>query len=113
MKPLIQKKYLKLYEENAITREYNLLFKYPEKEFSLSDIAREAGVAKANLGKILDELFKLEYNTINLKELSVFEEYIHRNIQIHLFNRENINSNLFSNLVNGIILYGFLEVNNE
>ncbi|MBS3167159.1 nucleotidyltransferase domain-containing protein [Candidatus Woesearchaeota archaeon] len=193
MKPLIQKKYLKLYEENAITRVYNLLFKYPEKEFSLSDIAREAGVAKANLGKILDELFKLEiitieklskiwrvkanlqnwnyiknkivynlnfiynsglveflgahfnnpksiilfgsfrkgedistsdidiaietedteYNTINLKELSVFEEYIHRNIQIHLFNRENINSNLFSNLVNGIILYGFLEVNNE
>ena len=64
MKPLIQKKYLKLYEENAITRVYNLLFKYPEKEFSLSDIAREAGVAKANLGKILDELFKLEIITI-------------------------------------------------
>ncbi|MDI6720961.1 MAG: nucleotidyltransferase domain-containing protein [Candidatus Aenigmarchaeota archaeon] len=37
-----------------------VFFRFPEKEFSLSDLAREAGVAKANIGRILDELEKTE-----------------------------------------------------
>ncbi len=37
-----------------------VVFQFPEKEFSLSDLAKEAGVAKANIGKILDELEKAE-----------------------------------------------------
>ncbi len=189
-KPIVHKKYLKLFDENAKKKVIEVLFKYPEKEFSLSDLAREAGVAKANIGGILNEfqeaglitieklskiwrikansqnwLFmrsKIVYNlgfiyksglveflvdyfknpksivlfgsfrkgedisnsdidiaiesdepefkTIGLRELSEFEKIIGRRIQLHLFNRKNIDINLFNNIANGIVLWGFLEV---
>ena len=68
MKPIVHKKYLKLYEETAKNKILEVLFKYPEKEFSLSDLAREAGVSKANIGKILEEF--QEANMINIEKLS-------------------------------------------
>ena len=43
-----------LYDETARLRILAVLFKYPDKEFSLSDLAKEAGVAKANIGPILE-----------------------------------------------------------
>ncbi len=191
MKPIVHKKYLKLYEETAKNKIIEILFKYPEKEFSLSDLAREAGVAKANIGNILKEfqeaglisieklskiwrikanqrnLFfirsKLVYNlnfvfksglveflidyfnnpksiilfgsfrkgedlsnsdidiaiesselkdyqSIGLRELTEFEKIIGKKIQLHLFNRNNIDNNLFNNIANGIVLWGFLKV---
>lgn len=191
IKPHVQKKYLKLYEETAKNKIAEILFKYPEKEFSLSDLAREAGVAKANIGNILSEfqeagiitiekltkiwrikanqtnqlfirskiIYNLrfvyrsglieyiiehfknpksitlfgsfrkgedlsnsdvdiaiesdeikEYKTMNLRELTEFEKIIGRRIQIHIFNRNNIDINLFNNIANGIVLWGFLEV---
>ena len=191
IKPIVNKKYLKLYEETAKSRVIEMLFRYPEKEFSLSDLAREAGVAKANIGKILDgfqkaglisieklskiwrikanqtnwlfirskiiynlnfvyksglvefliDFFKnpkaiilfgsfrkgedisnsdvdiaiesnetKEYEATGLKELSEFEKIIRRKIQIHLFSRKNIDINIFNNIANGIVLWGFLEV---
>ena len=190
-KPFVHKKYLKLYEETAKNKIVEILFKYPEKEFSLSDLAKEAGVAKANIGNILNEfqeaglitiekLSKIwriksnqtnwlfirskivynlgfvyksglvefliehfknpraillfgsfrkgedltnsdidiaieseevkEYKITRLKELSEFEKIIGRKIQIHIFNRESIDDNLFNNVANGILLWGFLEV---
>jgi predicted nucleotidyltransferase len=191
MKPIVHKKYLKLYEETAKNKILGVLFRYPEKEFSLSDLAREANVAKANLSGILEEfqeagliiiekLSKIwrikanqtnwlyirsktvynlnfvyksglveflvdffknpkavvlfgsfrkgedlsnsdidiaievsdakEYQIIGLKELAEFEQIIDRRIQIHLFNRENIDIGVFNNIANGILLWGFLEV---
>ena len=191
IKPIVHKKYLKLYEETAKNKVIEVLFKYPEKEFSLSDLAKEAEVAKANIGNILEELKKTgfinieklskiwrikanqknllyirskivynlnfiyrsglvdflmdyfknpkaivlfgsfrkgddlsnsdvdvaiesdeveEYKIVGLKELSEFEKSIGRKIQIHLFNRENIDINVFNNIANGIVLLGFLEV---
>jgi predicted nucleotidyltransferase len=191
IKPIVHKKYLKLYEETAKNKVIKVLFRYPEKEFSLSDLAKEAGVAKANIGNILDEfqeaglisiekLSKIwriksnqtnwlylrskivynlnfvyksglveflidffknpkaavlfgsfrkgedlsnsdidiaietdeidEYKIIVLRELSEFEGIIGRKIQIHLFNRENIDLGVFNNIANGILLWGFLEV---
>ncbi|MFA5856245.1 MAG: nucleotidyltransferase domain-containing protein [Candidatus Pacearchaeota archaeon] len=190
-KPFVNKKYLKLYEETAKNKTIEVLFKYPEKEFSLSDLAREAGVAKANIGNILNEFqdaglitieklskiwriksnqtnwlfirskivynlnfiyksglveFLIEYfknpksivlfgsfrkgedlsnsdidiaiesdevndyQTIGLRELIDFEKIIGKKIQIHVFNRANIDNNLFNNIANGILLWGFLEV---
>jgi len=190
-KPLIPQKYQMLYLETARLRILDILFKFPEKEFSLSDLAKEAKVAKANIGKILKELHdinfieitklnkiwrikanqknwyfvrsKIIYNlnfvyqsslveflneyfknpkaiilfgsfrkgedisgsdidiaveteevkgckVIGLKELYELEKGIGRKIQIHLFNRKNINLNLFNNIANGIVLFGFLEV---
>ena len=52
-----------------------------------------------------------KYKTTSLRELSKFEKVIGRNIQIHLFNRKNVDINLFNNITNGIVLSGFLEVN--
>lgn len=68
MKPLVPKKYLKLYKEVGIRRVLTVLFRFPEKEFSLSDLARESGVSKANIGNILQELYRLEI--INIEKLS-------------------------------------------
>ena len=68
IKPIVHKKYLKLYEETAKNKIIEVLFRYPEKEFSLSDLAREAGVAKANIGGILEEF--REAGLINIEKLS-------------------------------------------
>ena len=68
IKLTINKKYLKLYEETAKNKIIEILFKYPEKEFSLSDLAREARVAKANIGNILNEF--QEAGLINIEKLS-------------------------------------------
>ena len=68
IKPIIHKRYLKLYEETAKNKIIEILFKYPEKEFSLSDLAREAGVAKANIGNILNEFQEAEL--IRIEKLS-------------------------------------------
>lgn len=188
-KPYVPKLYRRLYKKNAIGRVLEVLFRFPDKEFSLSDLAVESGVAKANMGKILEELDKdgfieivklskiwriranqrnvnftrskviynlnfiylsglidflaeyynnpkaiilfgsfgkgedvfssdidiavetdAGYGVTRLKELSGFEGEIKRKIQVHLFNRKNVDVNLFNNIANGMVLYGFLEV---
>lgn len=68
MKPIVRKRYLKLYEETAKNKIMEILFRYPEKEFSLSDLAAEAKVAKANIGNILDEFQGL--GLISIEKLS-------------------------------------------
>ncbi|MDD5649488.1 MAG: nucleotidyltransferase domain-containing protein [Candidatus Nanoarchaeia archaeon] len=186
MKLIINTNYPKLYEEAAKTKVLEVLFKYPEKEFSLSDLAEESSVAKANIGNILEkfresnlitieklskiwrikanqtnELFiksKIIYNLnfiyksslieflkdyynnpkaiilfgsfrkgedISNSDIDIAIEYdkikehkinelkidkIDKKMQIHLFNRESIDINLFNNIANGIVLWGFLEV---
>jgi predicted nucleotidyltransferase len=189
--PFVPEKYRLLYEETAKNRIFEVLFAYPDKEFSLSDLAKLARVAKPNIGKILDALHKMNFieivrlsniwrikaNQLNwqfirskivynlnfvyasglveflnqhfnnpkaivlfgsfrkgedlsgsdidiaiesddagdyaiapVKELEEFEKRIGRKIQIHVFNRKNIDLNLFNNIANGIVLLGFLEV---
>ena len=191
MKPIVTKKLLTFYIETAKQRVISIIFKYPEKEFSLSDLAKEAGVAKAHIGSVLNKLYSIgiitivklskiwrikanqqnpeyiknkivynlgfiyqsglveflndqfnnpksiilfgsfrkgddistsdidiaiesddtgEYKTIRLTKLIEFETAINRNIQIHLFNKNNVDLNVFNNLANGIVLSGFLEV---
>lgn len=191
MKPKVTKKYLELFIRNSLQRVLEVLFHYPEKEFSLSDLAKETGVAKPHIGTILSELERLRYITITkltkiwrikanqesgnfikskivynlnfiyqsglveflnehfgnpkaiilfgsfrkgedlstsdidiaiegetdeyktfrlVKLIENFEREIERKIQIHLFNRKNIDSHVFNNIANGVILSGFLEV---
>lgn len=189
--PYNPKLYQLYYIETANQKILELFFKNPDKEYSLSEIAKETKVAKANIGKILRNLeknglikiiklpniwrikanleswnyikSKIVYNlnfiyrsglveflndyyknpkaivlfgsfrkgeditgsdidiaiesdvneVRSLRELYEFEKEINRNIQIHLFNKKNIDINLFNNIVNGIVLNGFLEVKNE
>ena len=68
MKPIVIKKLLTFYIETARQKVLSVLFGYPEKEFSLSDLAKEAGVAKAHIGKVLDELYS--FGLISITKLS-------------------------------------------
>lgn len=64
MKPKVTKQYLELLVQNSLQRVLKVLYHYPEKEFSLSDLAKEAGVAKPHIGSILHELEQLGLITI-------------------------------------------------
>jgi predicted nucleotidyltransferase len=51
---------------------------------------------------------KLEVKTF--KEFRKLENLLGRKIKVHIFGRKGIDKNLFANIANGIVLYGFLEV---
>ncbi len=68
IKPIVHKKYLKFYEETARNRIMRFLFLYPEESFSLSELAKLTGVAKSNIGKILEEFYTIEM--IKIEKLS-------------------------------------------
>ncbi|MBI4016267.1 MAG: nucleotidyltransferase domain-containing protein [Candidatus Aenigmarchaeota archaeon] len=57
MKLIVRKKYFKFYFETAVQKVLQVFFRFPDKEFSLSDVAKVAGVAKANIGMILKKLY--------------------------------------------------------
>lgn len=61
IKPKSINKERKLYIETGRQKVAEVLFKYPEKEFNLSELAIEAGVAKSNIGFILDEFYKVGF----------------------------------------------------
>ena len=191
MKPKVTKKYLDLLSQSSKQRVLEVLFRHPEQEFSLSELAKEARVAKPHIGVLLADLERIdfikitrltkiwrikanrqsenfikskivynlnfmyqsglvefliehfgnpkaivlfgsfrrgedfstsdidiaieaeteEYKTFRLVTLiENFERVIGRKIQIHLFNRKNVDLHVFNNIANGIVLAGFLEV---
>ena len=46
----------------------------------------------------------------NFEEFGEFEETIGRTVTVHVFSRKGMDDNLFVNIADGIVLYGFLEV---
>ncbi len=190
-KPIVIKSYYKHYIESSSQRVIALFAHFPDKEFSLSDVAKLTKVKKSNIGNvlkilhkeeliiitklkniwrikanrdnlkfikmkiiynlnfiyqsglveflvdsyknpkaiilfgsfrngednsesdmdiaILDNSFK-EYQTFYMRELYEFEKEINRKIQVHLFNERLVDINVFNNIANGIVLWGFLEV---
>ncbi|MBR9704008.1 nucleotidyltransferase domain-containing protein [Candidatus Pacearchaeota archaeon] len=191
VKPIVPKKYRELYINSGKQKVIEILISFSDKEFSLSDLAKESRVAKANMGEILIDLeekglieitklsnlwrikakqdswnliklkitFNLnfiyqsglveflndhygnpksiilfgsfrkgedvtdsdidiaienndikDYRTEGLRELVDFEKTINRKIQLHLFNKKNVDYDLFNSIANGIVLSGFLEV---
>ncbi len=60
LKLIVHKGYLKFYVETAMQKVLQVFFRFPDKEFSLSDVARVAGVAKANMGIILKKLYEAD-----------------------------------------------------
>ena len=58
----------KLLIETGKQKVLDFLIRYPEKEFSLSDLAKESGVAKANIGNIIEDLHKAGF--VRLEKLS-------------------------------------------
>lgn len=52
-------------------------------------------------------------NPLEIETIAVFKELAHRKnvpVQLHIFSRNNIDLNVFNNIANGIVLWGFLEV---
>ena len=90
-RPIVLKKNLMLYQETARNKVLEILLKFPDREFSLSDLAKEAGVAKANIGKILEDLQELEF--IQITKLSKIWR-IKSNQQNQFFVRSKIVYNL-------------------
>ena len=67
MKPNVTKenhRYQRWLIQSSEQRVLEIIFRWPEKEMSLSDLAKEAGVAKSHIGLILGELKKAEMVTI-------------------------------------------------
>ncbi len=56
----VQDKYRKFFYETTRQKVLEYLFRYPDLEFSLSDLAKEISVSKGNLGDILREFHKDE-----------------------------------------------------
>lgn len=52
----------------------------------------------------------VDVGTIRPKGIDAFEALLGRKIQVLLFNRKNVDPNLFTNIANGILLLGSLEV---
>jgi predicted nucleotidyltransferase len=91
-KPYSLKKEQKLYNiETARQKVIEFLFRYPEKEFSLSDLAKEAGVAKANIGIIINEF--TEGGLIEVEKLTKIWR-----IRANMRNPDFINGKILSNL---------------
>lgn len=58
MKPIAPEQYYSFYDETPTQKILKVFFDFPEKEFSLTDLARIAKVSKSNVGKslrLLDE----------------------------------------------------------
>lgn len=61
MKPKVTKEYHGLFVQSSLQRVLAVIYQFPEKEFSLSDLAKEAHVAKPHIGAILHLLEKLAF----------------------------------------------------
>ena len=77
------------------------------------DLAIETDEEVNNGYQILSLRQFVANNKEDLALITNIEDHINRKIQIHVFNkkyRENMDINVFSNIANGIVLRGFLEV---
>jgi predicted nucleotidyltransferase len=71
------------------------------------EVSEKIGFNTTSLARLADQKKEHEF----AKEIRELESVIERNFQIHVFNRDDIDNNLFNNIANGIVLHGFLEVN--
>ncbi len=60
-RPKINNKEFKSYNETGLLRSIGVVFRFPDKEFTLSDLASEANVAKQNIKKITNTLYALKF----------------------------------------------------
>ena len=192
MKPIVTKKNRNWCIQSSAQRVLEILFRFPEKEFSLSGLSQESRVAKPHIGSILADLEReglititklskiwrikaelqnqlflrskivynlslifgsglveflndrfrhpkaiilfgsfragedfstsdidiaiemdkeQEYETLQLEKLHEIEQLLGRKVQVHLFHPQKIDRHVFNNIINGMVLSGFLEVN--
>jgi len=105
MKPNVPKGNQSLLIETSRQRVAEVLFNFPDKEFSLSDLAKEAGVAKAHIGAILNEFLAAEF--IRVEKLSKIWR-----IRANMANGHFLKSKIIYNL-NFVYRSGLVEVINQ
>ena len=72
------------------------------------DIAVENDAEREKTGTFYLKEFLTQRDKEKVEEL---EQLLARKIQIHLFHKKTIDTNVFRNIANGIVLWGFLDVN--
>ena len=100
MKPIVQKSYRDLFASDSKQRVVEVFLRFPSTEFSLSDLATESGVGKAQMGKIISELVKKDILTVQ-KLSSIWR--IRANSEGEPFKRLKITYNLNFLFQSGII----------
>ncbi len=108
-KPISLLKERMFYIETAKQKVLELFYKFPEKEFSLSDIAKEANVAKANLGDIL--IFLESIGFIKIEKLTKIWR-VKANQEAWIFKRGKIDYNLNFIYQSGLVEFLYESYNN-
>ena len=85
-------------------------FKNPKSIILFGSVRKGEDISKSDIDIAIESDDFKKYEVKELNELSEFEKIFEKNIQLHLFNKKNVDINVFNNIANGIILSGFLEV---
>jgi len=91
----------------------NKHFKNPQTIILFGSFRKGEDIKESDIDIAIESNDFKKYELKELDELKEFEEKFKKKIQLHLFNKKNIDINLFNSILNGIILYGFLEVNKK
>ena len=98
-----------LYRSNLI-QYLEEIFKHPKSVILFGSFSKGEDGPDSDIDIAIEDDKIKETKVMAIKELGTLEDQIGRKITIHLFNRKNIDINLFNSIANGIILSGFLEV---
>lgn len=96
--------------QSGLVEFLNERFNNPKSIILFGSFRKGEDISTSDIDIAIDTEEAEEYETVTTKELIEFEKIINRKIQMHLFNRKNIDINVFNNIANGIVLLGFLEV---
>ena len=85
-------------------------FHHPKSIVLFGSFRNGQDVTGSDIDIAIESVEEREVQNMRLPELHNLERELQRPIQIHLFNRKKIDDNVFSNIANGIVLKGYLEV---
>jgi predicted nucleotidyltransferase len=102
---------LNLIYKSAIIEKVHQLIKNPVVTILFGSYRKGDDTQKSDIDIAVEVL---GHENLNITEIGIFQKFGYRKnvkVNLHIFSRGKIDLNLFSNIANGIILEGFLEVN--
>jgi len=88
----------------------NKYFKNPKAIVLFGSVRKGEDMAGSDIDIAIEDDNFEKYEIKRLDEMKKFEKELGKEIQLHLFNKKKIDVNVFNNILNGIVLSGFLEV---
>lgn len=101
---------LKKIYQSRLVKFLNEYYKNPKSIVLFGSFRQGEDIASSDVDIAIESEDFNKHHVIELNELSKFEKIFNKKIQLHLFNRKNIDLNVFNGIANGIVLSGFLEV---